>query len=680
MGKPTTEAALPDRRQILARVLALLALLAPGVAWFPAEAATPAEHVLHAAGLLLRAGPGAEPVEALRVNSDYRVRITGSLARVQLTQRFANPSDDWLEGLFVFPLSDAAAVDQLEMQVGERLVRGEIRPKKAAQAAYRQARREGRRASLVDQQRPNMFTTAVANIAPRSEITIRIAYLELIPWRDERYALKLPLAITPRYTPGEALHPMASPERVTAPAQAVSVEVELAPGFALASLESLHHAVSTTDHGPGNRVTLLGEQVPADRDFELAWKPVISPDTQAALFTEAFDGETFALLTLAPPESPPGEPPRRELLFIIDTSGSMGGAPIRQARAALQFGVDRLGPEDRFDIIRFSSDASRLFGEPQAAGPVARAAARRYIGSLKASGGTEMRAALELALGMPPSVDALRQLVFITDGSVSNEAELVAMIGQQIGEARLFTVGIGAAPNAWFMHGAAAAGRGSYTYIAQAQQVSERMAELFRKLERPALVELELHWPGRQQAELAAPLPRDLYAGDPLVVAARLGARPAGVLTLAGQSRNGAWVHQLAVTPGVNESGIAKLWARERIAELSRQKRLQGASGPGSAHFDAAILELALRHGLVSELTSLVAVDVTPVRPAGLADRLEQAVTSAPAGTGWARSAGFAATATPAARLLRAGLAWVAAAVLLMLWNRTRWRLAWGRG
>ncbi|HRP88023.1 MAG TPA: marine proteobacterial sortase target protein, partial [Gammaproteobacteria bacterium] len=617
-------------REIARRGLALAALLLPGIVWFPADAAVD-PWAAGAGSLWLRADADAAPQAAPGMASAFHARVTGNTARVTLTQRFSNPTDDWMEGLYVFPLAATAAVDQLELEVGDRVIHGAIQPREIARKTYETARAAGRRAGLVDQARPNMFTTAVANIPPRGEITVRIAYLEIIPWRDGHYTLRLPLAITPRYTPGaepgaagaielriaaaegELPARCATPELVSADSGHAHIEIELAAGFPLASLTSHHHPVSSEESG--GQVRILAARAAADRDFELTWAPVIAPDTHAAVYTEQFDGETHALVLLTPPQAPSGAPPPREVIFVIDTSGSMGGPSIAQARAALALGVQRLGPHDRFNIIRFSNHAAALFAASRPVDPLARQVANRFIASLEASGGTEMRAAVELAFATPPADGVLRQVVFITDGSVGNEAEIVALIRRRLGDARLFTVGIGAAPNAWFMHEAAAAGRGSYTFIARPEQVRERMAGLFMKLERPALVGLELHWPTGVEADLATPLPRDLYAGEPLVVAARLqGAPLQGLLTLAGQDAGGHRLRQAPVVALEGEAGIARLWARERIAELSRRKRL-GDDAASPAELDRRILALAMRYGLVSELTSLVAVDNTPVRP-----------------------------------------------------------------
>jgi Ca-activated chloride channel homolog len=358
------------------------------------------------------------------------------------------------------------------------------------------------------------------------------------------------------------------------------------------------------------------------------------------------------------------------VIFIIDTSGSMSGSSIEQARAALRLGVGRLQPGDTFNIIRFSNDATSLFPTSQPAVGVNRQSAVDFIDGLVADGGTEMRNALELAFSMPPTLDALRQIVFVTDGSVSNEADLVKLISNRVGGARLFTVGIGSAPNAYFMREAAAAGRGSFTFIPQIDQVSERMGDVFRKLENPALVDLQLHWPGGAVATLAAKLPSDVYAGDPLTVVAKLSSLPQGVLTLNGRSGGGAWTRQLPLKIVSDRSGIAKLWARERISALARQKNLGG----DATEAENQIVALALQHHLVSDYTSLVAVDDTPVRPVGVDARTEQVPVSAPRGTPWANTTGFAKTATPAPLLMLIGLLALGMAFALFMPVRVRAR------
>jgi Ca-activated chloride channel family protein len=669
----------------------LLILLSLAFVWPAAFAVEPGEELpagelrapVQSGSLLLKSAADAPAIEAMRVHTGFRAEVTGNIARVQVSQQFTNSSDDWVEGLYVFPLSADSAVDELLMHVGERVIRGDIQPRDKARATYEKARSEGRRASLVDQQRPNMFTTSVANIAPHSSITVEIAYLETIARRDGRYTLRLPLAITPRYNPGfatDAASPMAArlaraansdldvnatPERVTSPQQKVSIDIQLTPGFALQTVESLHHQIATTNDSLGRHISLTESEVPADRDFELVWTPAVTPDVQAAVFAERTGAETYAMLMLTPPQQQTRSAEHREVEFIIDTSGSMQGPSIEQARAALQMGVDRLSSGDRFNVIRFSNTASSLYQEPQPLSEASRALASQFIASLRADGGTEMRPPLELAFAVAPSDGLLRQIVFITDGSVGNEAEIISLIRKNIGDARLFTVGIGGSPNAFFLQEAAVAGRGSYTYIAEREQVRARMEDLFRKIESPALVDLSVQWPGSEKSELAAPMPGDLYAGDPLVVLAHATGLPAAnqVLTLSGRTHGIAWTRQIPIASVTKQAGIAKLWARERIGALVRQRNFGG----DAAEAQAAIVEISLQHHLVSEFTSLVAVDDSPARPPGVADRSEQAPTSAPAGSYWANTTGFAKTGTAAPLTLLIGFACLAVAALLYL-------------
>ena len=634
--------------------------------------------------LYLKSAPDSEAYEALRLATTMHAQVTGNVARVHVTQKFSNTGSDWVEGLYVFPLSADAAVDELLMSVGDRTIRGEIQEKAKAQTAYRQARSAGKQASIVDQERPNMFTTAVANIAPNSTVSIEITYLETIPYRDSRYTLRLPLAITPRYTPGADLDPAAplaaanaavanattgasaTPERVTAARQNVDITVELAAGFSVGSISSQHHAVEVNDDVLGKRIHLNGRQIAADHDFELVWTPAVADDVEAAAFAEKVGDDTFALVVLTPPNTAGEAIQPREVTFIIDTSGSMQGPSIEQARTALQLGIDRLKPGDRFNIIRFASDYSSLFSGPEPVTASARLQAGQFILDLRADGGTEMRAPLERALSAAPKAEFLPQIVFITDGSVGNEAELVALIHARIGAARLFTVGIGAAPNSYFLQQAAAAGRGSYTFIAERDQVASRMQDLFLKLERPALVDLKVVWPDDLAADMAAPMPGDVYAGDPLVILARLPQSPSGSLTLSGRIRGRDWVHRVQIARVGEQSGLSKLWARERIADWSR--RLQ--FGGDREQLRTSILDLALEHHLVSEFTSLVAIDDVVVRPPGSAGHVEQPPTSAPAGSYWATT-GFAKTATPAGLLLDWGLLCITFGGLLW-WVRVR--------
>ncbi|MGH8496519.1 MAG: marine proteobacterial sortase target protein [Gammaproteobacteria bacterium] len=607
--------------------------------------------------------------EAPRLATDVRITVSGLVSRVSVRQSFENPGAEWAEGVYVFPLPDRAAVDRLRMQVGERTIEGEIREREAAKKIYAQARESGQRASLVEQERPNLFTTSVANIGPGESITVEIGYLETLEYDAGRFSLRFPMTITPRYVPGEH-GPAAEPRFVSAvdmrfgdrstdaarmPPQfvagdfpgnerRVSLVVEIDAGFPLDGIESRYHPVSVDDLGDRYSIELAAENPPADRDFELVWRPIIDQEPGSAVFTETIGGERYALLLLMPPalEAPRIVQPR-EMIFVIDTSGSMAGDSIEQAKAALEMALVRLQPGDRFNVVQFNSWTESLFLEPQPVTEQSCANALGYVRALEADGGTEMLPALELALEGAAPPGHLRQIVFITDGSVGNEEELFSLIHARLGDARLFTVGIGSAPNGWFMRKAARFGRGTFTLIGSQAEVGTEMGALFVKLESPVLTDLAIDWPGKAAPEVWPARARDVYAGEPLVMTARL-TQPEGMISLSGKALGGQWLRQHELKAGPEHPGIAALWARGRIESLMDQ-RIAGADQDA---IRAQVVETALRHGLVSRYTSLVAVDRTPARPAGLGLSRKPVPSLLPHGVDASMLAGYPRTATPA--------------------------------
>jgi Ca-activated chloride channel family protein len=356
----------------------------------------------------------------------------------------------------------------------------------------------------------------------------------------------------------------------------------------------------------------------------------------------------------------------REVIFIIDTSGSMSGDSIDQARAALLTGLQTLGERDRFAVIQFNSVHEALFEAPRDATPANLERARRYVSGLVATGGTEMLPALQAAFAMPSSVEHLRQIVFITDGAVSNEVELMRAIKEGIGAARLFIVGIGSAPNGYFMRAAAQTGRGTFTFIGAGHEVEQKMGELLRKLTHPVLSNIELHWPGGVTPEYAPAQIGDLYADEPLVVTARLPGPVGGVLTISGRAGN-AWTRQISLAGADSHRGVATLWARNRIGDLMSLQ----AQRVNEDQIRAQVLPLALEYQLVSKYTSLIAVDKTPVRRPDETLDAARIENTKPHGSTWEAS-GLPRTATPAElQMILGALALLAA---LAMWGRARWQ------
>ena len=612
----------------LARLTVVLALLVFGTTPALAQGRRVTEGTL-----LWRSAQQETAVPAPLLATDVELRVTGMVVRAVVRQQFTNPSTDWAEGVYVFPLPEDAAVDHLKMTVGERIIEGVIQERTAAKAAYTQARREGRRAGLVEQERPNVFTTSVANIPPGAAIGIEIQYQQAVRYDAGRFALRFPMVVGPRYIPGTPVPGSSgrgwSPDtdvvpdasRITPPVEhpsrgpinPVALRIELDPGVPLAGLQSPSHAIHTRALSAGRyEIELQQVSVPADRDFQLVWTPVAGAAPAAALLTEPMGDDVFALLMVMPPAETAVEGDRlpREVVFVLDHSGSMAGASIEQARAALTLALARLRPTDHFNVIRFNHRADALFAGARPADRANLDTARRYVDAIRADGGTEMLGALQRSLEGSEQSGRLRQVIFLTDGAVGDEPRLFQAIRERLGDSRLFTIGIGSAPNSHFMREAARLGRGTFTHIGNPAEVREKMTGLFRKLESPALADVRLELPGAPDAEiLPAPIP-DLYVGEPIVVAIRTRMLPAEAV-VHGRFGSTPWQAQVPLHQAAPGAGLPAHWARARIATLLDQRRA-GAPDDDIRH---AVLDVALRHHLVSPYTSLVAVDVTPARP-----------------------------------------------------------------
>lgn len=632
--------------------------------------------------LLLRMKDGYQV--ATRLNTDVDLQVSGLTARVEVSQVFLNDGPNWVEGVYVFPLPDRAAVDRLRMRAGERVIEGEIREKEQAKKEYEAAKREGKKASLIGQQRSNLFTTAVANIAPGETITIEIAYLDTVTYEDGAFSLRFPMTLTPRYIPGTPLADRQgsgwSPDTtrlddaslVTPPMVAqstghkVTLDASIDAGMPLEVIASRYHPIEVENLGGRYAVTLANSGVVSDHDLELVWKPATSDAPRALQFVETVGGQPHLLLMLMPPDGMNDDvrAPPRELIFVIDTSGSMHGVSLAQAKRAAILALEGLRAEDRFNVIEFNSVTRALYPHSMSADAASVRAAKSHIEHLTANGGTEMRPALLQALSGDAG-ERLRQVVFVTDGAVGNEDGLYRLIQGRLGESRLFTVGIGSAPNGWFMRKAAEAGRGSFVVISALHEVEEKMARLLRRLERPQVTDIEVQWPSGVQVDAYPSRIPDLYSGEPVVVKARLSAAPrrGGHIVIRGDSATGGWTAELSPVPAGDHAGVAALWAQAKIAGL-----MDGLRRGGEAEaVRGAVLEIALTHGLVSKYTSLVAVDRTPSRPAGEQLDNEQVPNLLPYGQSRNAIFGFPATATVAPLNRLAGLGCVLLATLLLL-------------
>ncbi len=594
------------------------------------------------AGTLLVRTVNDGPLQAVpMLGTDVDIRIAGLVARTVVTQYFHNPTDEWLEGVYVFPLPQNAAVDTLEVRIGDRIVVGEIKERAEAKKLYEQAKAQGKKAALLEQERPNIFTTSVAGIHPQGTVGVRIEYQRQLEYRDGTFSLRFPMVVAPRYVPGASVPTFSarsfavdtdqvpdgsriSPwlaDPAQGPLNPVSLRVAINAGIAI-SVQSPSHTVDIHEGEREGIVSITPAQgaVPADRDFVLHWRPQLADAPLAALFTETFKGESYALLMVMPPDAKGAEQHKlnREAIFVLDTSGSMSGTSFGEARAALRLALQRLTPKDTFNVVAFASQARQLYMHPKQATAANVAQAVSSIAALDAGGGTEMRSALKLALSDQAQGARVRQVVFITDGAVGNETALFDYIRSHIGKSRLFTVGIGSAPNGYFMRKAARAGRGTYTYIAKPAEVHEKMSALFKRLERPVLTGIQLHWQKHTPEAYPAPIP-DLYAGEPLVVIVR-GRDLGDQVRITGMRGGSSWHQNVSLRDGVAQAGIARLYARRKIDSLNlNANELRATLGREAVHqkLRSQIVKVGLKYHLVTRHTSLVAIERESSVPQG---------------------------------------------------------------
>jgi Ca-activated chloride channel family protein len=394
----------------------------------------------------------------------------------------------------------------------------------------------------------------------------------------------------------------------------VTITVHLRAGFPLAGVSSATHALDVRDERGGKRITLASGQVPADRDFVLTWRAAPLTAPAVGLFHEKVAGDDYVLAQLTPPIAARATTPApRDIVFVIDNSGSMGGESMQQAKASLAYGLAHLKPGDRFNVVRFDDTVTVLFPSAVSADAAHLAKAQDYVASLDADGGTEMIPAMAAALKDDHAGETgrVRQVVFLTDGAIGDEQGLFDTISANRGRSRVFMVGIGSAPNTYLMSRAAELGRGTFTHIGSTDGVEGAMRQLFDKLESPVATNLAVTFEGAEVDLAPAVLP-DLYRGEPITVAARVGAMK-GVLRISGMIDGKPWETRIPLKDAEAGKGISKLWARRKVTDAEVARSLAQISEEDA---DARVLKLGLDHQLVTSQTSLVAVDKTPSRPA----------------------------------------------------------------
>jgi len=565
-------------------------------------------------------------------HTEVKTEISGFLARTVVTQQFENSFADKIEAVYTFPLPAAAAVDDMTIVVGDRTVKGKIMRREEAQATYDAARSRGQVAALLHQQRPNVFTQAVANILPGQRINVTISYVETLQYDEGSYEWSFPMVVSPRYMPaadstaqqpaeGETASPEALPDaaQIAPPVMPegqraghdISIEVNIDAGVPLVSFQSSTHEIEALQPNSGKAIVRLKDQATIpNKDFVLRYT-VAGNQIEDALLAHRIGKEGFFTFILQPPQrvTAPDVTPK-ELVFVLDTSGSMAGFPIEKAKETMKLALDGLYPQDTFNVITFAGETHILFPKPVPATPGNLSKAKKLLADTEGNGGTEMMQAIRAALDPSDAQDHMRIACFLTDGQVGNEMEIISEV-QKHPRARVFAMGFGSAPNRFLLDKITQNGRGEAEYVADGDTsgVAKRFHERVRN---PLLTDVSIEWVGLSVTDVFPTRIPDLFSAKPVIISGKYTVGGKGLIRLKGMMSGQEFVREIPVELPEQETEhdvLATLWARRKIDDLMGQDMDAAQSNKISDDLKTKIVKLGLTYRLMTQFTSFVAVE-----------------------------------------------------------------------
>ena len=561
-------------------------------------------------------------------HTDVRTKVSGMSALYTITQTFENPYDVPIDAVYVFPLGDEAAVTDYAIVIGERTIAGEIKKKDEARRVYEEAKASGHTAALLEQEKRNVFKQRIANIAPREQIKVKLAYIELLDYREGQYEIAVPLVVGPRYLPADALgkspvgshHEGASARAgvtsipyadASVAGSTVSFTADIDAGVPVLGVASPSHQLRVDDVAPTKRiVTLANAAELPNKDLVVRYRTAGEQTLVGVLAHRTGKRGYFTLVVQPKAAYKTGDIVPRELMIVVDTSGSMDGQPLAQAQALATALIDSLRPTDTFNVMAFSGSTIAMVPTAIAGDAAGKAQGKQFVTALRSGGGTEMGPAMARALSRAPGDDRIRLVYFLTDGFVGNDDVILSAARGNLGHNRIFSIGIGSSPNRALLNQIAAVGRGFASYLNLGENAQHLGEDLVARTSNPYLTDIEIAWNGLAVGAVTPAAIPDVYAGMPLVVS--------GVYTHPGRAK----ITVSATTAGrrvkipvdvtlpdrVANPPVAGLYGRKRIDELYA---IAGEElTPAVA---AQITELGLAHRIVTDYTSFVAVDRTRV-------------------------------------------------------------------
>lgn len=563
--------------------------------------------------------PGVDQLPLKSTSAD--VKIVGVIADVVVTQVYKNEGKKALEAIYLFPASTRAAVYGMKMTIGKRTIIAKIQKKEEARQQYEQAKQQGKSASLLEQQRPNVFQMNVANILPGDVVEVELKYTELLVPTDGIYEFVYPTVVGPRYSnqPAETAHPaqkwVENPylRQGDSPTYTFDIITDLSTGLPIQNTSCTSHKVDINYDGPSRATIKLdpSEKNGGNRDYIVRYQ-LAGGHVQSGMLLFEGEKEKFFLLMLQPPKRVSvSQIPPREYIFIVDVSGSMYGFPLDISKKLLKDLIGGLRPIDKFNVLLFAGSSSLMSEKSLPATSENIQHALNVIDRQRGGGGTELLPALKRALSLPRSEDCSRTVVIATDGYVTVEEEAFDLIRKNLGDANMFTFGIGSSVNRHLLEGMARVGMGEPFVISKTEETREK-AEKFRKMiESPVLTKVKVDF-GRFGVYDVEPISiPDVFAERPVIVFGKWRGKPVGEITLNGLTSNGPYMNKIDIrkeTPLKSNSSLQYLWARHRIALLSDYNTLR--NDPDRIK---EVTQLGLDYNLLTAYTSFVAID-TEVR------------------------------------------------------------------
>ncbi|MHB8883241.1 MAG: VIT domain-containing protein [Thermodesulfovibrionales bacterium] len=545
------------------------------------------------------------------------VQISGVIADVTVTQVYKNEGKRTLEAVYVFPASTRAAVYGMKMTIGKRIVEAKIKKRGDARQDYEDAKKQGRSASLLEQQRPNVFQMNVANILPGDVIVVELRYTELMLPTDKVYEFVYPPVVGPRYSNQQAATAPASEGWVEnphlhqgeAPAYSFDIRVRIAAGLPIRHLACSSHKISVTYDGPSRATAALDKAGTkgGNRDYILKYQ-LAGGRIESGLLLSESGKENFFLLMLQPPKRvSPADIPGREYIFIVDVSGSMFGFPLDISKKLFRDLLTNLRPADKFNVLLFSGGSAVLSQESLAATPENIKNGIAFIDRQKGGGGTELLPALKRALSLPQASGYARSVVIATDGYVTVEEEVFDLIRQNLNKANIFTFGIGSSVNRHLLEGMARVGMGEPFVITKPEEAPARAAAFRTLVQSPLLSHISVGYDGFKAYDIEPLTIPDMLSDRPVIIFGKWQGKPSGTITVKGMSGSGPFSEKIdvgRVKPLAANKALRYLWARHRISLLSDYNLLRSD--------DKRVREvtrLGLDHNLLTAFTSFVAVD-----------------------------------------------------------------------